>query len=77
MILSLLFALYLAKYQPFMDRYTNKINILNEFCYYMISLCYFCFTDFNPNPAVKVYCGWFVILVGIGNLIWPNGYIMF
>ena len=76
MIISFMFALYLAKVQPFVDPMTNKVNLLNEYCYYMISMCYFIFTDYNPNPVVKVYCGWFVVLVGILNLIWPNGYIM-
>ena len=50
----------------------NKMQLLNELCYYVVSVLYLCFTDFNPNPEVKIYCGWFVVVVMLGNLIWPN-----
>ena len=43
----------------------------------MVSVLYLCFTDFNPNPEVKIYCGWFMVLICLGNLVWPNGTMMF
>ena len=49
---------------------------MNELTYYVVSVLYLCFTNFNPNPEVKVYCGWFVVLVALANLVWPNGKIM-
>ena len=45
---------------------------MNEVCFLCVSVLYFCFTDFNPDPQMKVYCGWVLILVVISNLIWPN-----
>lgn len=42
----------------------------------MVSVLYLCFTDFNPEPQVKIWCGWFLVLVAIGNLVWPNGTMM-
>ena len=74
--LSLFFALYVAKTKPFFEMRDNYINLLNEWCYYMVSVCYFCFTDFNPNPEVKVYCGWYIVVVAISNLLCPNCYVM-
>ena len=75
-LLSIGFAVYLAVYQPFLTPYENKLAILNEFNYYVVSLLYFCFTDFNPNPEVKNVCGWVVVLVAIANLLYPNLYLM-
>jgi hypothetical protein len=75
-LLSLLFALFLAYFQPFIDKSSNRINLVNEICFYSVSLLYFCFTDFNPEPEVKVNCGWFVMIILIANLIWPNAYTM-
>ena len=42
----------------------------------MVSLLYFCFTDFNTNPEIKVTCGWVVLVILLSNLIYPNGYVM-
>jgi uncharacterized protein YbjQ (UPF0145 family) len=48
------------------------MQALNEINFLTVSVLYFCFTDFNPDPLVKVYCGWVLILVVISNLIYPN-----
>ena len=53
-ILSLFFAFYLAYAQPFVSSFDNKIQLLNEVTYYSVSVLYLCFTDFNPNPSVKI-----------------------
>lgn len=77
LILSLLFVLYLASARPFLDPDLNKMQLLNEVTYYLVSTLYLCFTDFNPHPAIKVNCGWVVVLLVILNLIWPNFTYMF
>jgi hypothetical protein len=76
MLLSFLFAVYLIHMRPFLAPEENKIQILNETCFLMVSILYFCFTDFNPDPLVKVYCGWVLILIVIVNLIYPNFWTM-
>ena len=48
------------------------MQTVNEICYLVVSVLYFCFTDFNKDPLIKLYCGWVLILVVIANLIWPN-----
>lgn len=72
LILSWVFCLYIAHMQPWVDPSQNKVQLLNEFCYYMVSLLYVCFTDFNDNPEIKIYVGWVVVLVAVCNLVWPN-----
>ena len=72
MLLSWSFALYLLKVQPFLNSHENKMQVLNEWTYLMVSTLYYCFTDFNPSPLAKIQCGWVVILVVLINLLWPN-----
>lgn len=72
LILSFMFATYLAAHRPFVDPDLNRMQLLNEITYYVVSCLYICFTDFNPNPVIKVNCGWIVILIAILNLICPN-----
>lgn len=74
--LSLWFALYLASIAPYVDTSENLIAVNNELAYYIVSLMYLCFTDFNESAEVKIFTGWFVIMVLILNLLWPNGYLM-
>lgn len=49
------------------------MEILNEITFYMVSLIYLTFTDFNPDAFAKVLMGWILITLVIANLIWPNG----
>ena len=72
MLLSLFFCAYLCHFRPFIEPEENRMQILNEVCYLCVSVLYFCFTDFNPDPEIKIHCGWVVILIVISNLIWPN-----
>jgi hypothetical protein len=72
MLLSLVFVWYLLHMRPFYNPWENMMQALNETTFLMVSICYFCFTDFNPDPLIKVYCGWFLIIIVIANLIWPN-----
>jgi hypothetical protein len=74
--MSLSFLMYLAVFRPFIDQQTFRINLINEFCMYAVSLIYLTFTDFNPDAYAKVVMGWLVILLVISNLIFPNGYMM-
>jgi len=67
-----MFTVYMIHHQPFLDPVENRMQVLNETCFLMVSELYFCFTDFNPDPRVKVYCGWVLILMVILNLIYPN-----
>jgi hypothetical protein len=71
-LLSLSFALYIAHMQPFIEQSTNRIQLFNEVTYYVVSLLYLTFTDFNPNAEIKLYTGWLVVLVAILNLLYPN-----
>lgn len=48
------------------------MQIINEICFLSVSVLYFSFTDFNPDPQIKVNCGWVMLLIVISNLIWPN-----
>jgi hypothetical protein len=52
------------------------MQVLNEFCFYVISLFYILFTDINPVAENKLMIGWFIVAIAIMNLIWPNGYTM-
>lgn len=74
--LSLLFLMYLAAFQPFIERETQLVNFFNEFCYYISSVLYLTFTDYNPDAFAKVFMGWILIVVVLGNLCFPNGYYM-
>ena len=71
-VLSFSFAFYLAHMQPFIEKQTNRIQFFNEVTYYVVSLLYLTFTDFNPDPEIKIVTGWFVVVVAILNLIFPN-----
>jgi hypothetical protein len=71
-VLSLLFIVYLLLWHPFYNPEENRMQVLNELTYYIVSMLYLCFTDFIKNPLLKVYVGWVVILVVISNLIYPN-----
>lgn len=73
-ILSMAFTVYLFSIHPFFDNWENNLQLINEISFVLISLIYICFTDFNPNPEIKVNCGWLIIVICILNLIWPNFY---
>lgn len=75
-MLSFFFLLYLAVFQPFISRQAFVINMVNEFSFYLTSLIYITFTDFNPNAYAKVLMGWILIVILLVNLIFPNGYNM-
>jgi hypothetical protein len=74
--MSFLFVVYLVAVKPMSNKTDFFYQVLNEYCFYIVSLLYLCFTDLNPNAANKVFVGWLVIVICICNLIWPNGYIM-
>ena len=46
LLLSLFFCLYIAHVKPYIDPMQNKLQVLNEMSYYLVSLLYICFTDF-------------------------------
>ena len=50
--------------------------MFNEICFYIVSFLYICFTDINPDANSKLLIGWLVLILIIGNLIYPNGIIM-
>lgn len=75
-ILSLLFACYLLEFRPFINVTLHRINVWNEVCYYVASMIYLTFTDFNPNAENKVFMGWLFILLVLFNLTYPNGFYM-
>ena len=53
------------------------MQLLKEINYYLVSIFYLSFTDFNPNAEAKLLIGWVIVLLCITNLVWPNGYVMF
>jgi predicted membrane channel-forming protein YqfA (hemolysin III family) len=71
-----MFLLYLVAYKPFLDRWTFRINVCNEFIMYMVSMLWITFTDFNQDAYAKVMMGWLVIFLVIANLLIPNGFIL-
>ena len=54
LLLSFLFAFYIAHFKPFIERSTNHIQFLNEVTFYVVSVIYLMFTDFNPDPEIKI-----------------------
>ena len=34
------------------------------------------FTNFNPDAESKLLMGWIIVVICVGNLIYPNGYNM-
>lgn len=75
-LLSFTFLLYLAHFKPFIDKRQGMINFWNEFTYYIVSMIYLTFTDYNKDAMLKLIMGWVVIIIVIINLIYPNGYVM-
>jgi hypothetical protein len=75
-LLSLYFACYLAHYRPFADIEMNKLQLINEIAFCILSYHQMCFTDFVPSAEDKYGMGWSYIVVAIGNLVYPNIYLV-
>lgn len=75
-LLSWAFMIYLIVQRPFLDNVEQRINLLNEATYYVVSCFFLSFTNFNPDVDAKLMMGWIVVAICIMNLIWPNGTVM-
>ena len=53
-LLSLLFCAYLCHYKPFVKQEDNRMQLLNEVSFHCLSVLYFCFTDYNSDPQIKI-----------------------
>jgi hypothetical protein len=76
LVIAVLFTAYMIEFKPFFDRQYNNLQVVNEITYVIISYTVIAFTDFQPEVTVKLSCGWFMILVSIFNLIYPNLYLL-
>ena len=76
LLLSFLFLAYLLVMKPYECPYTQKLEVINELTYTVISYHLICFTDFNPDPEAKLFFGYTLIGCSILNMLFPNLYLV-
>jgi len=74
--ISFIFVLYMVKFRPFLDEEMNKLQIINEYVFVVITYHQLLFTDFVDDASSKNLMGWSFVLCSLGNMIWPNGYLV-
>jgi hypothetical protein len=68
-LLSLAFVLYLAHFKPFFDEKLNKLNLLNEVLYIVISMHQIAFTDHNSVISAKLTMSWSMVILALLSLV--------
>ena len=74
--LSYFFLLYLVVLKPFKDKSVNKLEVINEIAYLLITYHQIGFTDINPRVEIKEKIAWSLIVISLMNLIFPNLYLV-
>lgn len=67
LFINQLACIYVGNTEPFRLRRQYMIEIFNETTVYFSSICMMLFTDLVPGVEEQNFCGWFMILITLGN----------
>jgi len=74
--LSFLFLLYLIHFRPYVDKDINRLQVINEGAFLLMSYQIIAFTDFNPDVDIKSLFGWTMVFTSGLNFVFPNLYLV-
>ena len=68
--------MYLTVMKPYMERWINQLDMVNELGYLLLSYHMIGFTDINPSIENKRTLGWSMVTMAILNLLIPNVFLV-
>lgn len=71
MFMSFIFLIYLMHEKPFLDATSQKLQVFNEICFYIITSIQIGFTDHGTNIDTKLMMGWFFVYLNVIMVV-PN-----
>jgi hypothetical protein len=68
--------LYLVHFKPYVDKDVNRLQVINEGAFLLMSYQIIAFTDFNPDVDIKSLFGWTMVFTSGINFVYPNLYLV-
>jgi len=63
-------------FNPYVDKDVNRLQVINEGAFLLMSYQIIAFTDFNPDVDNKNFFGWTMVFTSGINFIFPNFYLV-